>query len=100
MLLSVLGTFIVAFIAAFVVATPASAQGDGAPDFLVLKTSTDRVSYAPGDTAQVTIEMTLDPTIHINAHVPTEDYQYPTDITWTPVAGLEIGTIAWPKPLI
>lgn len=82
----------------------AHAQDDdgGVPDYVAVKVSTDRESYRAGETARVTLEMKIDPRVHINAHVPTVDYQYPTDVAWGEASGLAVSAddIAWPKPLM
>ena len=91
---------VVGVLAALSLVGSAHAQGDDTPDFVVIKSSTDRPTYAPGDTARVTLDLKIDPAIHINAHIPTAEYQWPLDITWTDVAGLQVSSTDWPKPIL
>ena len=83
-------------------AAQAQAQDDEVPNYVAVKASTDRESYRAGEIARVTLELKIDPRVHINAHVPSVDYQYPTDIAWADAPGLAIDVkdIAWPKAMM
>lgn len=80
-------------------ALPALAQLDDGtpPDYVAVKTYLDRDAYRPGESARLVVELKIDPRVHINTNKPTEDYQFPTSIEWTELAGLESSPVSWPK---
>ncbi len=80
-------------------ASVARGQDDGSGyDYVSLSAKTDRASYHAGDKATVTLEFKIDPRVHINAHVPTEEWQFPTNVEFADHAGLQLSEIEWPKP--
>jgi len=76
----------------------AQSEDEGAPpDYVQVRVLLDRDAYHPGETARVAIEFKIDSRVHINSNQPTEEYQYPTSLTWGDDAKPQPSAAAWPK---
>lgn len=59
--------------------------------------SVDRVPQ--GSQFQAAVVATVAPGFHVNAHIPSEKYLIPTDLKLTPLKGLTIEQVLYPKPI-
>ena len=44
------------------------------------------------------LELRIAPGWHVNAHRPGDEFLIPTSVTFTPPAGVLVGSVAWPAP--
>src|ERR671931_192450 len=49
--------------------------------------------------AQATVEATIAPGWHVNAHAPRDEFLIPTTVTITPPAGVRAGDVDYPPPV-
>ena len=70
---------------------PASAETDA--DVVAVELLTDRSEYAPGDTAQIALRLTIEPGWHINNDLPPIPDLIPTTVQFDLPAG-------WPAPIL
>lgn len=87
-----LAALLITFISAASVLAQASSRVVKARGYL----SKDAVK--PGDKFKIAVAIEIDPTYHINAHVPSLDYLIPTTVEFEPVAGLKFGEPKYPAP--
>jgi thiol:disulfide interchange protein DsbD len=76
---------------AFLLVALAGRAGGEAPNVV-----TGRLTAGP---AQATVEMTIAPGWHVNAHEPRDEFLIPTTLTVTPPPGVRPGAVAYPAPV-
>ncbi len=82
-------------------ATPAFAQlGNGGaappPPSTLVKVHAAKVTIAAGATATAQLELTIEPTWHINANPPSPEYMIPTEVSLKAGSGVSAGHIRYP----
>src|SRR5262245_52234601 len=48
---------------------------------------------------EATVEMTIAPGWHVNAHTPRDQFLIPTTLAVTPPPGMQAGEVVWPAPI-
>jgi len=79
-------------------AGPVAAQDDAPPPSttIVVVKPIASVTLAPGATIEVAIPLEVQPTWHINANRPNEDFLIPTVLTLPAAAGVRAGAVRYP----
>jgi thiol:disulfide interchange protein DsbD len=52
----------------------------------------------PASKFQIVVALDITEGYHVNAHIPSEDYLFATNVKFAPVAGLKIAEAKYPKP--
>jgi thiol:disulfide interchange protein DsbD len=68
------------------------------PGSLVTATATATPeAVGPGGDAELRVSVTIAPGWHVNAHIPSEPYLIPTDLTIAPPLEVEVGEVHYPE---
>ena len=68
------------------------------PASLVTATATATPdAVGPGGSAELTVSVTIAPGWHVNAHIPSEPYLIPTDLSIAPPPEVEVGEVHYPE---
>ncbi|MDH7571761.1 MAG: protein-disulfide reductase DsbD family protein, partial [Armatimonadota bacterium] len=90
--------FLLALAAAVVgvAAAPGAAQGLAGPQ-LKVSVVTSLEPIRPGDRFRIAVILDLPAGLHVNAHVPSEEYLIPTEVKLTAPEGLTLGAVEYPE---
>lgn len=80
--------------------TAAAPEGAGVKSESVVKVVSSPVEIAAGGAADAVFQITVQSGYHINANPPTYPYLKPTEIELKPPAGISVGFISYPNPLL
>jgi DsbC/DsbD-like thiol-disulfide interchange protein len=63
-----------------------------------LRPATSEVTLAPGASADLVLEVSMPPEVHVQAHQPKDPLLIPTVLTVEPPNGVTVESIAYPTP--
>lgn len=65
----------------------------------VVKLLVDPVEIKSGESAEVSLRLTIQNGYHVNANPPTFPYLIPTELAIVPTAGVSASTVSYPAPI-
>jgi thiol:disulfide interchange protein len=93
---ALLAALLAGLVALSTAASPAIAQTFTLTEKAIVELHLDRTSHAPGETARVAAQVTIEPGWHIQSHQPTFDYLIPTVLHLEVPEGWRVGEVRYP----